>query len=134
MRGYRYFLQDLLSVCLEVTRVMENDQWHHETDTERSRAYMSLNALMQDAYERGEQYAYAKSRRKTPTVPVPRHVQQAKDNVGGQLAERYADRGRAIRDQFARRLAELPGAGDDVDEADPESDGAAGGDVDRDGE
>jgi len=61
MRSYRQFLASMGNDLLEVLRVMENDQWHHEdVDTDHSVAYGYVGAVMEQIVERAVKYVDSK--------------------------------------------------------------------------
>ena len=61
MRSYRMFLGQMGDNLLEVLRVMENEEWHHDEEpSDTAQAYAMVVMLLEEIVERAKHYVNTK--------------------------------------------------------------------------
>ena len=54
MKSYRRFLAEAEFNLIEILRVLENEQWHHEPLGEKASTYVRVTRVLQELNERKE--------------------------------------------------------------------------------
>ncbi len=119
MRSYRNWLRYLGEDLLEVLRVMENDEWHHDAAGERMAAYRLTAGALNELVERVRFYVNAKS---TPEERIAAtRLREAEDGLDRLIAgynsrSEWSERDQLEFDAYHRGETSLD-SGADVDGA-----------------
>ena len=93
---YRAFLVQMLEASIELTRLLENEAFHHADEgSDRMKAYLINDRAGDILYEKLRYYDYIKSKR-PPWVQSEERIDEARNILDGQVHRSGHDSGRHL--------------------------------------